>query len=156
MPKYRSTAQNKQMFGLAARAGLTHEDLRDWAAEVSNGRTEHTSKLYTNQAQMIIERLKAVVNPQVSRRTVNYRKQSVGIKTIATATHIDHLRKLARERGMTGDGLHSLCRRMLRDASGNPLDFPRTAQETNKVIEAIKKMNERDKKAANKQVKEAA
>lgn len=144
------------MFGLANKAGLTHEDLKDWAAEVSNGRTDRTSKLYTNECQMIIDRLNKVVNPQTPQRTINWRKQQNGVKTIATATHIDYLRMLARARGMTEDGLKSLCKKMLRDAAGNPLDFPRTAQECNKVIEAIKAMNRRDKQNAKNQTKEVA
>ena len=77
MPKLRTKAQNSKMFGLAAKCNLTHEDLRDWAADVSNGRTEKTSKLYIKEADTIINHLDALVNPQKewSPRTIRYHRQ---------------------------------------------------------------------------------
>ncbi|MDQ3322426.1 MAG: hypothetical protein M3525_08365 [Acidobacteriota bacterium] len=140
MPKLRTKIQNSKMFGLMSKCGLTHDDLRDYAAEVSNGRTEHTSELYISEADKIIHRLEAVAEPkEVSTRTVQYRRQKTGVKQIAQPSHLDLMESLARGRGITVDGLESLCRRTL---NGNPR--PRTTSETNKIIEALKAMNKRD------------
>jgi hypothetical protein len=50
------------------------------------------------------------------------------------------MKDLAAKRGISAEGLERLCRRMLK---GNPR--PRTTAETNKIIEALKAMNERDR-----------
>jgi len=141
MPKLRTISQNSKMFGLAAKCGLTHEDLRDCAAEISGGRTDHTSELYISEADQIIYWLEKLVQPKpdVAPRTVNYHRQKLGVKQIAQPAHLDLMDSLARQRGITEEGLERLCRRMLK---GNPR--PRTTSETNKIIEAVKAMNARD------------
>lgn len=141
MPKLRTKIQNSKMFGLAAKCGLAHEDLKDFAAEISDGRTEHTSELTVKEADEIIHRLEKVVQPKatVAPRTIQYHRQKFGVKRIAEPSQLDLMESLARQRGIGDDGLEKLCRRMLK---GNPR--PRTTSETNKIIEALKAMNARD------------
>ncbi|MBK8810681.1 MAG: hypothetical protein IPN69_08105 [Acidobacteria bacterium] len=108
--------------------------------------TDRTSELYTNEALQIINRLKSVVAPGATpKRTVNWRKRKAGIETIASAIQIDKMKALADGRGMSTDGLRALCARMLRDDSGNPLEWPRTTKQCNSIIEALKAMNKRDR-----------
>ncbi len=141
MPKLRTKAQNSKMFGLAAKCGLTHDDLRDWAADVSNGRTEKTSKLYIKEADAIINHLDALVNPKKewSPRTIRYHRQKSGIKKIVSQKQTKYIDDLRRGRGISDDGLKSLCKKIL---NGN--DHPRTSKEAGKIIEALKAMNARD------------
>lgn len=141
MPKFRTNAQNSLMFGLAAKAGVSHDDLRDWTAEITAGRTEHTSELYYSEAVEIIDRLQKLFNPdQTPRRTVNYRRQKTGVEQIVTP---DHLQKMVdlwfAKKERTSSGLESLCLRVIK------LEKPRTAKECSKVIEAIKAMNSRER-----------
>lgn len=146
MPKFRTIAQNKQMFGLAAKAGLSHDDLRDWAADITNGRTDRTSEIYTYEAAKIINRLKAVAGPRgTPKRTESWRKRRSGIETIVPAKQIDLMVKLADGRGMSREGLKALCARMLKSSAGEPLEWPRTTRQCNAVIEALKAMNARDR-----------
>jgi hypothetical protein len=141
MPKFRTKQQNSRMFGLASKCGLSHDDLRDYAAEVSNGRTDHTSELYTNEAQTIIKRLESIVNPKpVSRRTVNYRRQQAGIQQIATQKHLKLMNDLAAKRKLSEEGLSDLSARV---NDGNR--EPRTTKEVNRVVEALKDMIRRDR-----------
>jgi len=140
MPKLRTKAQNSLMFGLASKAGVSHDDLRDWTAEITNGRTDHTSKLYHHEALEIINRLQNFVSPnQTPRRTVNYRRRRDGIEQIVSIAHLGKLQSLADGRGMTNEGLQQLCLRMIKT------EKPRTTKECNKIIEAIKAMNTRDR-----------
>lgn len=140
MPKLRTKAQNSLMHGLAARCGLTHSDLQDWASEISSGRTTHTSELYYTEALEIINRLEKLVKPQTdwSPRTVQYRRQATGVKQIVTPEQLKLMRDLwFSVDGRTQNGLDSLCVRI------NKIEKPRTTKECSNVIEAIKSMNKR-------------
>lgn len=154
MPKLRTKRQNSIMFGLAAKAGVSHDDLRDWTAEITNGRTEHTSKLYQHECNEIIDRLKKFVQPEeVSPRTVSYRRRKAGVEQIVTAEHLQKMSELwFKVEGRTPSGLESLTLRIIK------IERPRTTKECNKVIEAIKSMNTRAKtfSAFKKEDKEAA
>lgn len=142
MPKFRTKQQNSRMFGLAAKIGLSHEDLRDYAADVSDGRTEHTSKLYINEAKEVIHRLEQLLpENQVSRRTVNYRRQKTGVPQIVTPQHIKLMNDLwFKFSYRTASGLESICLKTIK------VEKPRTTAECNKIIEAIKDMNRRERK----------
>lgn len=127
------------MFGLAAKCGLSHEDLRDMTAEITNGRTEHTSKLYTTECDELIHRLESFVKPrQLAPRTVHHRRQQAGVPQIATQKHLKLMNDLAARRGMSEQGLRDLCFRTIHK------DRPITTGETNKIVEALKDMNRRD------------
>lgn len=152
MPKYRSLTQNRRLFGVAGRLGLTHEDLRDIAFEATNGRTEHTSKLYAAEADAIIRSLESKLPESERRRrarkspplrTVQYHRQKAGVPVIATATHIDFMNRLRRKRGISESGLEDLSERV----NGGKRK-PKTAAEVNRVIEALKAMIRRDAKPA--------
>jgi len=141
-PTLRTKAQNSLMFGLAGKAGVSHDDLRDWTAEITNGRTEHTSELYYSEAVEIIDRLQNYLNPQQTQpslRTVQYRRQQAGVEQIVTQEHLQKLNDLwFAKKDRTPSGLESLCFRMLK------LNKPRTTKDCNKVIEAVKAMNKRE------------
>lgn len=141
MPKLRTKIQNSKMFGLAAKCGVSHDDLREYAAEVSGGRTEHTSELYVGEADFIIERLETVVSPkkQWSPRTIQYQRQKAGVKTIVSPEQKGKIEKLLRQRHIDADGYKSLCLRMLNHAE------PHTTKEASAIIEALKAMNARDR-----------
>ncbi len=142
MPKFRTKAQNSLMFGLAAKAGVSHDDLREWTSEITNGRTDHTSELYYGEAVEIIDRLQKFVNPdETPRRTVNYRKQKTGVKTIETQAQLKKINDLwFAIPGRTASGLESICLRTIK------IEKPRTTKEGNKIVEAIKSMNAREEK----------
>jgi len=144
MPRMKTNAQNKRIFGLKAKLGLEHEDLREIAFLVSDGRVEQISKLTELEAAAIIRTLESKLpqsqQPEVSRRTINYRRQKAGVEIIVTPTHLDYMRKLWRKvEGRTDEGLESLSLKVIKHAK------PRTSKECSKVIEAIKAMNSREK-----------
>lgn len=150
----RTKGQNSLMFALANQVGVTHNDLKDWTFEITNGRTEHTSELYYSEAVKIIDRLQSYVKKQtgkVSQRTIQYRRQQAGIKQIVTQDQLDKIQREWKEvEGRTPSGLESLCFRILK------YDKPRTTADANKVIEAIKSMNKRAQNSTNISKGEAA
>lgn len=141
MPVLKTTAQIKAIFGLGAKMRCSHDDLRELAFDVTDGRTNSLRKLTFAEANGMIRRLGGRVfdQPFGSRRTENHHKQQAGIKTVVTADHRAKLEKLRLGRGITVDGLTRMCLRMIK------AERPRTAQECNKIIEALKAMNARDK-----------
>lgn len=158
MPKLMKTpAQNKAIFGLAAKVGCSHDDLRELAFDVTKERTDSLKQLTFDEANAMIRRLggRAFNAPSQfnSKRTEQHYKQKAGIETIATATHVDLMKMLARKRGMSEEGLGDLSARV-----NKGLKKPRTSKEVSRVIEAIKAMNERDKtfNVFKKEQKEAA
>lgn len=151
MPLFRTKGQNKLMFSVAAQVGVSHDDLREWTFEITNGRTEHTSELYYAQAVEIINRLQALANPhQTPRRTTNYRRAKTGVINIDVAAQAKLLNELWFEYPTrTASGLESLCLRTIK------IEKPRTTKEFNPIIEAVKSMNNREEKKLATQ-KEAA
>ncbi len=142
MPKFRTLAQNSKMFGLASKCGLSHEDLRDYAADVSGGRTERTSKLYIAEADEIIHRLESALKPkEQSPRTIRYHRQKAGVVQLASAApkHLKLMNDLAAKRNIGEQGLKNLCLRTIGK------ERPATTAETNKIIEALKDMAKRDR-----------
>lgn len=150
--------QVKRMFGLAAgpahRTGQNPKTLlEDLAHEVSNGEVERISLLTFNQANAIIRRLggdAVAAQPATPRRTINYHRKKNGVVQIATAEQITLLTRLAAGRGITDAGLKNLCMRMIKRPA------PRTTIEANKIIEALKAMNARDRRTGANHNKEAA
>lgn len=136
--------QNNRIFGLAAKRGLDHDQLREFAKEVSEGRAVRLSEISFDEANDIIKRLGGDPLPrqELSARTERHRRYKAGIDRIAGADQLKLMRDLAARRGITEDGLERLCRRMLKGRH-----YPRTSAEVSKIIEAIKAMNKRDKLA---------
>jgi hypothetical protein len=150
--KIRTKAQNSLMHGYASKCGLSKDDLRDYASEISNGRTDHTSELYTHEAAEIIDRLQKIVEPKKTPlRTVQYRRRNAGVDQIVTQDQLQKLNDLwfAKE-GRTQNGLEMLTNRIIKK------DKPRTTKECNKIIEAVKAMNSRDNVLNFSKKKEAA
>lgn len=142
MPKFRTKSQNSRMHGLASQCGLSHDDLREYADEISGGRTDHTSELYTTEADAIIHRLESVAKPKpASPRTVQYRRQKVGVKRIVSPLQTGLIEKLIHGRGISAEGERALCLRIIKK------NEPLTTSDANKIIEALKAMNTRDKTA---------
>lgn len=154
MPKLRTKAQNSLMWGLAKKIGVTHDDLSEMAFDVSGGRTEHTSELYQTEMVKLIDRLEEFANPKkdkTPRRTTNYRKQKAGVVTLVTPEHLEKLnREWNKVQGRTPSGLESICIRTIK------VERPRTAQECNKIINAVQSMNRREKTFGEFQKQEAA
>lgn len=136
-------AQIKAIFALAKRQGIEmDEDAKaGLALTASVGRTDRISFLSFDEANRLIVHLGGDPLPSsgTPRRTVNYHRQQAGVQQIAQKNHLNKMVAMAEERGISKAGLESLCRRMLK---GSP--SPKTTAETNKIIEAIKAMNERD------------
>lgn len=154
MPKYRTKFQNSKLHGIAGKLGLTKDDLHEHAYALTDGRTEHTSDLTIKECDQLINYLEnllpAAKTAQPSRRTIQHHRQKAAVKTLATPTHIDFLNNLARQRGMTKEGLQRLCLRMIK------LEKPRTSNDCNKIIEAIKAMNARDASQETQELKKEA
>lgn len=157
MPKFipRTKAQNSAIHSLLGKYKFDGESKAEFVFDITNGRTESTKEMSFDEANEMIHRLggRTFTKQMMSRRTENYHKQKDGIETIATSTHKDHLKKLARERNMSEAGLGDLSARV-----NKGLRTPRTSKEVNRVIEAIKAMNRRDRTFAGfkKEDKEAA
>lgn len=140
MPKFRTKAQNSMIFAIAAKIGVTHDDLREWTFEITKERTDHTSELYFNEAVRIIDRLQGYANADnTPRRTVNYRRAKAGVVSIDTAKQAKLLNELwFKYPHRTQCDLDSICVRVTK------LEKPRTTKDFNKVIEAVKAMNKRE------------
>lgn len=154
MPNFKpkSTEQLRAIFGLGRNVGCTKEDLEELAADVTGGRVERLSLLSWGEANAMIARLGgepfSASGSPVPRRTENYRNQRAGIKRIESRQHLELIASLAQSRNMSPEGLERLCRRMIKKPS------PVTTAEGNKIVEALKAMNARDRRSAG--TKEAA
>lgn len=152
----KTPAQNKAIFGLGAKLGCGHEELRELAFDVTNGRTDSLKALTFDEANGMIRRLggRAFSKPNEfrSKRSQQYDKQKTGVETIVTIQHLEKLRRIwFAKPHRTEDGLKAMCQRVIK------LDKPRTTKECNKVIEAVKSMNTRERLfGTEKQEKEAA
>ena len=141
----KTPGQLRAIFGLAKQRGLEKEQIEDIAFDLSGD--QRLSHLSFRHANVIIVRLGGEAfgagtfgrRKQAPRRTENYRRQKAGVKQIAQPAHLDLMYSLAAGRGMSSDGLERMGRRMLRGVWP-----PRTTEETNKIVEALKAMNARD------------
>lgn len=135
-----------RIFGLAKKRGieLDGDTKAGFAVTASAGRTDRFSLLSFDEANVIIKNLGGdPYTIQPPRRTVNYHRQQAGVQQIAQAAHLNLMRDLAAGRGISDEGLKNLCRRMLKGK-----DAPRTTADTNKIVEALKAMNARDRARA--------
>ena len=138
----KTTAQNRAIFKLKEQRGLTHEDLRDLCAEVSNSEICFVHDLDFETANKIIHRLGGVLFSNTdnrSRRTVQRLRQQAGVPQVASKPHLKLMRDLASKRGITPDGLRAICQHTIKK------NQPVTTAETNKIVEALKSINRRSK-----------
>ena len=139
----RTKIQNAKMHGIAAKLGIPHEDLGDFAFEYSDGRTEHTSELYVAEMDKLIQRLEYLLAQKTGEttplRTVNYRRAKTNVVSIDTPRQDKFLRALwFHYPHRTADGLQKLCLNTIKTAA------PKTTKEFQKMIEAVKSMNARE------------
>lgn len=132
----KSTGQVRCIFGLKNKLGMSDELLRETVLSVTN-RTDHISQLTSVEADHVIAHLQGNDHKPAPRRTVLHRRKRAGVKQVAQPAHLDLMRSLARQRGMSDEGLEQLARRICKCYP------PRTTSDTNKVIEALKAMNRR-------------
>lgn len=139
------------MHALAAELKITHGDLRSFAFEQSNGRTDHTSELTFDEAAQIIATLEkhayqmrtirgehATPKKQTpSRRTVQLRRQKAGIKSVPTAKQLKYIADLREMRQMTDAGWDSFANHTIGKTA------PLTSKEAGKLIEGLKALNAR-------------
>lgn len=139
-PKEKTVRQLRKIFALA-KGKLDEEMIRDLAEGITGDRS--LSKLSFDDANKIIKRLGGTVLHAVSKRTEQRRRQKAGVVHIVTHAQLDEMERRAKLRGMSDDGIDSLCRRTLgRNIGEDPR--PRTTAECNKIIEALKAMEARD------------
>lgn len=140
----KSTDQLRAIFGLGKSLGMDKSDLEALAYDKTGGKVERLSLLSFDQANAMITHLGGDAFPapgHVATRTANHRKQKAGIKTVETGRHLRLIADLAAKRNMSEAGLASLCMRIIKRPS------PQTTAQGNKVIEALKSMNARDRRA---------
>lgn len=143
--KPKTKAQLKAIFGLAKQRGFANDDLRDLVEDEFGSRS--LSGLNFNQANRVIERLGgnafAAAPPNISRRTLNHRRQMAGIvEEFLTQQQEIKIAELRESRKMSAEGFASLCQHTIKRHA------PLTVKDGKKIIEAIKAMNKRD--AANR------
>ena len=140
-PQPKSTPQVRAIFGLAKERGLDEAELRAIVVEVTNravpvGKTG-VGRLNFTQADAVIVRLGG--KPFASRRTVQHRRKNAGVQQLVGPNQLRYIAQLASFRNWSPEALQDFCRRQC----GH---FPlRTTQDANKVIEALKAMNRRDR-----------
>lgn len=130
----KALAQTRAIFGLAKGRGLSDDELRSVVEEVTGQR--HISALSRHDADSVIIRLGG--QPLTPRRTIQHHRKLAGVPALATPAHLDLMHSLARRRNISEEGLAELSQRVIKHFP------PRTTSETNKVIEALKAMNNRE------------
>ena len=134
----KSTGQVRHIFGLAREVGLDDDLLHDTVESVTQ-RTRSITALSSKEADLVISHLKSKAEKQTPRRTVQYRRKRAGVNQVAQPAHLELMRSLARTRNMSDEGLEQLSNRIIKHYP------PRTTSETNKVVEALKSMNRRER-----------
>ncbi|PYS69309.1 MAG: hypothetical protein DMF69_17400 [Acidobacteria bacterium] len=139
-----TTGQVRAIFGEARRCGLDNELLHELVADVIRGSSPTVMEgavsiksLTFAQAEAVIQKLKG--KSFVPLRTLQYRRQSAGIKQVVQEGQLKLIADLASQReGWTAETLVNFCKRQ---CGHHPL---RTTEDANKVIEALKSMNQRE------------
>lgn len=134
--RQRTFGQVQAIHAEARRRGLDREALRDTVESVTN-RTRSIAELSHAEAQKVIQRLKG--NSFVPLRTLQYRRQRAGIPQLVTPAQLKLIAELASQRDWSVETLAQFCKRQCKR------EVPRTTQDANKVIEALKAMNRKDR-----------
>jgi DNA-directed RNA polymerase subunit F len=127
--------QVKAIFAEGKKRGLDGESLRDTVESVTR-RTRHIRDLTYSEAEQIIQKLKG--EGFVPRRTLQYRRAKQGIKQVVQESQLKLIAELASQRNWSAETLKNFCKRQCKH------ERPRTTEDANKVIEALKSMNKRD------------
>lgn len=133
-PKPKTYQQVRCIYGEAKRCGLDNDALHELVFDVTA--VSSLSILTYAQAQKVIERLKG--RSFAPRRTLQYRRQRAGIKQVVQESQLRLIAELAAQRHWTVDTLSKFCERQCKHPR------PRTTDDANKVIEALKSMNKRE------------
>ncbi|MFL5478707.1 MAG: hypothetical protein ACJ79X_06800 [Gemmatimonadaceae bacterium] len=145
----RNLDQNKRIHGLANQNGIDRETLHDHAHTITAGRTAKTSELSFDEANVLIKRLGGEPLPAtaaLSTRSQQRARQKAGVKQMITPGQNDKIQKLWYSvPGRTPDGLTAITERTIKKGS------PRTTEDANKVIEAIKSINSRPRRSPEKE-----
>lgn len=126
--------QVRAIYGLARKRDLDTVALHQLVREATG--KDSIAALNVTQADAVIVRLGG--QPLAARRTIQHRRRRAGVSQVAQPAHLDLMRRLARQRNMSDEGLQQLTTRICKHFP------PRTTHDTNKVIEALKAMNRRD------------
>ena len=131
----RTLQQNRVIHQLIGRRGLDIGEKASLVSEVSGGRTESSAQLTREEANKLIKRLGG--EPiSLSRRTQQLKRQEAGVKQIISHKQREYMFSIwNRFPHRHPSGLDKLCERTIKRQR------PRTTEEANKVIEAIKAMN---------------
>lgn len=139
----RTLKQNRIIHQLISRRGISSEKKTALVEQVSGGRVNSSAQLTKTEANDLITKLGGdppQPNPQHKKRALQRKRQRAGIKQIVTQRQVIYIEDLWKKFGRTDKGLQKLCQNIIRK------NYPRTTAEANKIIEAIKSMNERKKK----------
>lgn len=143
----KTNGQVRAIFGLAKLIGLDREALRELVADVVTqdaisrrasirDDADSIKSLSYSEAEKVIQRLKG--KSFVPLRTLQYRRAKSGVKQMVTAELLKKIAELASQRDWSAETLQNFCIRQCKHAK------PLTTSDANKVIEALKAMNERD------------
>lgn len=131
----KTSGQVRAIFGEAKRRGIDRETLADIVASVTL-RTDSIAALRHAEADRVIARLKD--KSYVPTRTLQYRRAKAGVVQIVTEDQLTKIAELASQRKWSAETLLNFCLRQCK----HPV---RTTTDANKVIEALKAMNRRDR-----------
>ena len=131
----KTTGQVRAIYAEAKKHGVDGEALRDVVADVTR-RTRSVKALTYSEAEKLIQRLKG--ESFVPLRTLQYRRQKAGIPQLVQPAQLTLIAELASQRDWTVEQTAKFCKRQC------GREMPRTTSDANKVIEGLKKMNERD------------
>lgn len=122
---------------------ITEENYRVLVFNLTNGRTETSAEMTTQEADELIKALGGVP-PVRSRRTQQRRNQKAGVVALVTPAQTQTLITLAEARWGNDyiKPLQSLCQRIHRRSA------PHTSKQAQSLIEAIKAMQARDAEKA--------
>lgn len=139
-PQPKSPAQVRRIFGLARSRGLDAQELRAVVVEVTKrdvplDKTGVGSLNFT-ESDAVIVRLGG--EPLAKRRTIQHRRAKAGVSQLVRPAQLELIAKLASQRRWGAEALRNFC---ARQCGHFPL---RTSKDANKVIEALKAMNERE------------
>ena len=135
-------SQVRAIWAIAREKGIDSDLLHEIVAEVlvstgsGSDRVASISALTYSEANRVIERLKG--NAYVPLRTLQARRQRAGVKQVVTREMLKKITELAAQRNWSVMSLRNFCIRQCGHSK------PRTTEDANKIIEALKAMNKRE------------
>lgn len=130
--------QVKAIWSLARGKAMTDEQLHDLVAATCDG-NDSIRALSKADADKVIEALGGKpFFKRGAKRTRQDHHQQTGTKQVVSGTQLDLMNSLAKRRSWTEESLKKFCQRMIHR------DAPATTKQANTIIEALKKMNQRE------------